>query len=274
MKEVVDQFLSFDRVELEGTYLEPNDGARAAILLVHGIDADRDDWGFASHCATALAGAGIASFRFDWRCFGVDASRPLTELTLAGLQNDIDAAFLRLCHLSEIPAQQRYLGATSFGGGVALKWASSRPGELRGVFLFAPVLEYTGDYLTSQDLATVSGLTERTADKLNRDGFIETWNRPFSKQLVNEFPRVDAAPAPEVPIDIFHGDIDTGVDIASSRRFEKQVGNSRLVVLPGVEHGFAEPGDDELSSSGTIRNQRTVFDEVIRRITEFSSNDA
>ena len=84
-------FRSRDGVLLSGTLTRPA-SARGLVLLIHGVHGDREEHGFYGDISEELLKHGLASFRFDWRCHGVDAARPIQELSLAGILNDIDAA--------------------------------------------------------------------------------------------------------------------------------------------------------------------------------------
>ena len=70
------QFSSFDGIGLEGTLLKPTSTVQASSLMIHGITADRHEWGTFDFLAQMLAEHGIASLRFDYRCHGIAKADP------------------------------------------------------------------------------------------------------------------------------------------------------------------------------------------------------
>jgi alpha-beta hydrolase superfamily lysophospholipase len=109
-KSVVSMFTSPDGLRLAATLVAPN-GARQAVVLVHGGGVTREEGGFFVRLATGLAEAGIASLRFDLRGHGESEGRQ-EDLTLAGVLSDIRAAIV--CVRSEIGARRVALLGTSF----------------------------------------------------------------------------------------------------------------------------------------------------------------
>ena len=54
-KEMIVGFESFDGARLEGTLTRANDDARGMCILVHGITADRHEWGTFDSISRMLA---------------------------------------------------------------------------------------------------------------------------------------------------------------------------------------------------------------------------
>ena len=143
------RFKSFDGVELEGTLEVPEGGAFDHLVVMSpGIQVDRNEYlNFYGRLAKYFSDNSVASFRFDWRCHGIDQPRPLTELTLAGLYNDIDNAVGTATKSINRKAKLSLL-AQSFSGGVAATWASRNEGVLNHTILLAPILNYIHEYLS------------------------------------------------------------------------------------------------------------------------------
>ena len=72
-------FVSYDGTMLEGTMSVPDGRCEQLALLVHGITSSRDELGLFSGLAEHLNDKGVASFRFDYRCHGIN-----TQPCLAG----------------------------------------------------------------------------------------------------------------------------------------------------------------------------------------------
>ncbi len=261
-KEKVVLFQSFDGVELEGAVRFASNPTGTAVLLVHGIDSDRDEFGFYSRMANALADSGYPNLRFDWRCNGHDSARPIEELTLSGVANDISAADKYLREWSGV--ERMVVIAMSFGGGVAAYWARTIAGkELASVVLLAPVLNYAHDYLALEQLGSTAGIHERAAADLQRDGSLKTSGRRFSRAMICELPHFGARPSPDLPVLLMHGDADNAVPYDLSVAFAEEFEAVELVTVPGTDHGFATPGDEELDWPSTLDNHQHVYERII-----------
>lgn len=266
------RFTSFDGVELEGTLEVPEGGAFDQILvMVSGINVTREEYlGFYTKLAGRLRENGIASFRFDWRCHGFDSDRPLSDLTLAGLYNDIDAA-VRIAGESINQKAMISLLAQSFSGGVTSTWCARNENDIDKCILFAPILDYIHEYIkgpeeggrAGDNNGNYDGLSEKAAGELTKANSLTSWGKPFGRPIINEFKAFDVL-LPNKNIWIIHGDEDAGVDIAIPRsRVIEGPEESMLIEVPGADHGFAEPGDADFSREKTKSFQSAVFDELI-----------
>lgn len=254
------RFGSLDGTELEGTLSAPDGGRFGKLaVLTPGIDVDREEEGFYTDLAHYLAGKGIASFRFDWRCHGHDRDRPLGELTLAGLYNDIDAA-IGAAVTSVNQFVETTLVAASFSGGAAANWVRRHQDQVAQLVLLAPILDYVHEYVVRPELGTGSGLSSSGLQQLAEAGAISSWGKSFSQQIVNEFYALEI----DIPSGTFiiHGGADEGVDIEIPMRFVTNHKESQLVIIEGADHGFCAPGDDALESSVTRSFYDAVFLEV------------
>lgn len=259
MNEKLVHYESYDGLVLEGTYLSPPKGPDASILLVHGITADRDEWGFNSGLAKHLSNYGIASFRIDFRCHGVDKT-PFRELSLLGIVSDIDAAFSKLNQLTKNRDIPRYILGCSFSGGLSAYWARAHSDQVTKIFLCYPVIDY------EEDITKTAGDWRRA---LAETGHVDYVGKEIGRPLLNEVPYVSSIEAvlnPACRIVIFHGDLDSDVPIELSKKYCRS-DSCRLFVVPGAEHGFTKPGDLDISDPESLRNFRLVFGEIVREIT-------
>lgn len=269
MTETTHTFRSYDGTMLDGTY-NPSVKLKAAVMLVHGITSNRDELGFYSDMAKAFAEANIASFRFDYRCHGVNNS-PMPELTLSGILNDIHAAFSQMETLAgkKIP---KYIVGTSFGGGLSAYWASHNPDKLKALFLCAPVIDYQDDVLARMGFVEKGQLNTEGAKSLATQGFILSDGIRFGRTLINELPYlngISALQALTCKVVVFHGDADTSVPLASSKRYLGNGRNRKLVVIKDVGHGFGVEGDENLSFPETKAHHHTIYKEMINIIHSF-----
>jgi pimeloyl-ACP methyl ester carboxylesterase len=124
-----------DGLHLSGTLVLP-DGARQAVVLVHGGGVTREEGGFFARLAAGLAEADIASLRFDLRGHG-ESEGCQEDLTLAGILVDIRAAVALVC--SRVSTNRVALLGASFSGGTCGYYATQHPTELTSLIMFNPV---------------------------------------------------------------------------------------------------------------------------------------
>jgi uncharacterized protein len=262
-------FTSYDGTTLRGILnLPPN--PRAALLMVHGIPSDKDEWGFYSDMAEFFAGHSIASLRFDFRGFGQSDPAPLSCLTLSAMIADIDAGFWELNRALTGLVPIHAVG-TSCGGGVTLRWLNIWPRSVLKIHLMAPVLDYefevTGHrrgLLPEESLQIDRELIRR----LNDSGTVNE-EIGYGRAMLNEahlFDGVTELAAAKCPIVIYQGSDDTVVPIAITRSIMEGAGSAELVVVAGADHGFAVQGDDNLTDLGTKANHDFVYREMLKRI--------
>lgn len=253
------QFRSYDGTALEGTFVPSKERRDAVVLLVHGITSSRDELGLFSGFAAHLAQEGTPSFRFDYRCHGVN-EQPMEFLTLSGIVNDIEAA--AICALGLSSASRIHIVGMSFGGGLSAFWAAITKIPVSSVAMWAPVIDYEEDIVGQHGLLA-NGALNKSAQRLVREkGFLETGGIRYGSALLNELPYISGIEGIQrlkCESCIVHGDADTIVPYASSVRFVKLNPRCRLVNIPGTDHGFGVGDDEDLSSPETKAKHREVF---------------
>lgn len=256
-------FTSFDGLPLSGTLERPGGPTRGRALFVHGMTATRDEWGFFTQLAARLAGIGIASLRFDYRCHGAAATLPSQDLSLSGIANDIEAAHAAL--VAQIPGEglPEFLVGVSFGGGVSASWARRTTARLSALFLCSPVLNYLAD------------LDKTCGDwraQLAATGFLAYADMQLSRAVANEASRFDAIAVLRgltAPVLILHGDHDNDVPIEHSRYYATtQPQRVSLIEVPGADHGFVVPGDTDVVDPDSQKNYDFVFARILERCQE------
>jgi pimeloyl-ACP methyl ester carboxylesterase len=253
------RFRSYDGTTLEGT-LAVRTGARDSVaLLVHGITSSRDEFGLFSGFAEHLLGDGIPSFRFDYRCHGVN-KQPLHSLTLSGIVNDIEAA--AVCALAQTRASRIHIIGMSFGGGLSAFWAATTNNNVSCVVMLAPVIDYEEDILGQHGLLSNGKLKEGPQRRLKKKGFLETDGIRYGPALLNELryiSGIEGIQRLKCKSLIVHGDADSVVPYESSVRFSKLNPGCKLVNIPGTDHGFGVGDDEDLSSPETKAKHQEVF---------------
>lgn len=253
------RFQSYDGTPLVGTLAGGDAASGSIVLMVHGITSSRDEFGLFSGLADYLAKREILSFRFDYRCHGVN-QQPMERLTLSGIVNDIEAAAVYAMQVSR--ASRIHVVGMSFGGGLSAFWASNTNAPVSSVVMMAPVLDYEEDILGQHGLLADKTLAPEAVRQLAAVGFVEAEGISYGSALVNELPYITGTAglsALACPSLILHGDADTIVPYESSARFVTLNPRCRLVNIIGTDHGFGVEGDDDLTSPETKSKHTEVF---------------
>ncbi|MEW1545864.1 alpha/beta hydrolase [Streptomyces tsukubensis] len=262
-------FRALDGTALSGTFLPAGGSFAGAVVLVHGSGVTREEGGFFTRLATALAEAGVASLRFDLRAHGSSAGRE-EELTIAAVANDVRAAGE---HVNEHTGRSGpvHVIAASFAGGAAALHAARRPDSVGKLVLLNPRLDYKERYVTPGLGWSGDRLTPDSARSLDERGFTDHSPFALGRALLNEVFHLDAeAIAAEVraPVLMVHGTGDTFVPVESSRRFRPLFGGgAELMELEGAQHGFAVHDDPSYAEPQTRNWQRQVVSQVCAFLT-------
>jgi len=264
-------FSSYDGTSLTGIYQSPDGVPCQALLMMHGLPSNKDEWGFYQDMAAFFESQDIATFRFDFRFNGESETGSLTNLTIAAMINDIESAFWQLqdCLKSNVPIS---VVGTSAGGGVTAAWCHAYMRKVNRIFLMAPVLDYeyevTGKLkqLKENDFTQLQpGILEllKTKGGLNSD---INYGYPFINEahlfnIREQFKNIDSL------VTIFHGDKDSIVPLAITKDCIAGFSRIELIVVKDADHGFAVEGDDNLIAPGTKINHQFVYREILNRIT-------
>ena len=261
-------FSSYDGTRLEGTYCSGKTNSQAVAVLVHGITSSRDEFGLFSGLAEHLAGHGVASLRFDYRCHGRDKT-PMRELTLAGIVNDIEAA--ATAAVSRAAAVRVHVVGMSFGGGLAAFWGATTTISVASVVMLAPVIDYEEDVLGQHEALGRGVLTEEATRRLRQCGALEMDGVEYGRALLNELRYITGMEGlKRLPCRslIIHGDSDSVVPYSSSQRAAESCERCELINIPGTDHGFAVGEDEDLTSEETRAKHRQVFGLIAGFVTE------
>lgn len=233
-------FPSLDGTKLCGVWHILANKTQKAIVLAHGITADKDESGTFIELAELLKDNGFAVFRFDFRGSGESGGKSV-DMTIKGEMDDLAGA------VDEVKkkgyAHIGLLGA-SFGGAVAILYSSKHQGELKCLCLWNPVLDY--------DHCFLNAITDWVKDKVGhmRKDFEEKgWTTlgsakfAIGKQLFDEmeklYPYLELKKI-KIPVVILHGTEDKHVPYEDSKQYSEGV--AELVTITGASHGFHEKG--------------------------------
>jgi hypothetical protein len=129
-------------------------GPFPAVLMLHGFGSSRDEVGgmYATEAA-ALAEAGIASLRLDFRGFGQSAG-DTGHHTVDRQNEDAANGLAALVATAGVDASRIGVLGFSFGGGAAIQLAASNPDVVRSLVTWSSVGDYDVDFLHSMGQAT------------------------------------------------------------------------------------------------------------------------
>jgi pimeloyl-ACP methyl ester carboxylesterase len=227
--------------------------------MVHGINSSRDELGLFSGFAEYLSSSNLPSFRFDYRCHGVNA-QPTQSLILSGIVNDIEAA--AECALERTGASRIHVVGMSFGGGLTAFWASVTAKNVSSVAMFAPVIDYEQDVVGQHGLLMRGKLREEAQKSLQQFGYLETDGVCYGTALINELRYISGIvglKSLNCETLIVHGDADSIVPYSSSEQFVKLNTRARLVNIHGTDHGFGVKDDEDLTSAETKAKHLEVY---------------
>lgn len=209
------------------------------VVMMHGFASSKHG---SNRCyvtlAEALAQAGIATLRFDFRGSG-DSEGSLAEMSLEGLITDALTAIREAKHLEGIDATRVALFGASFGGAMAVL-AASRSDPVKAIALWAPVASgelWYRDFLTRhpQHLNADPGkvLSNYRGVKLSQE-FRDEFKHMFAYKTICELRGV--------PILLMHGEKDDTISIAHHEAYKQgcahREGETKCVKYPDGEHSL------------------------------------
>jgi esterase/lipase len=266
------RFLSYDGIELTGTFAKSKRQTKAAVLMLHGIPSWQHEWGFYSKMAECFCDNGIASLRFNYRFWydGLNKYGNLNKLTLSQLINDSESAYWKLRGLitGRVPI---YVVARSFAGGVSIKWINAFNRSINKIYLMAPCFDYEyelfGNY-KNYTSAYNQLLNEEQINLLTKNGYInqelnygrEMCNEAHVFNIYNELKIINSK------IIIFHGTGDTIVPIDITEKILMDYPEIELIKIKDAKHSFGGLKRSDGTSDSSTKNKNIQF--IINRVVK------
>jgi len=222
---------------LSGVCHQPDSVASSAgVVFCHGMESNKDSAKIVE-MSRFLSGQGLVALRFDFAGCG-DSLGSFEEISYAHEVEDLHAA---VAYLESTGVERFGLLGSSMGGSVALLYAGSseHPESVAAVATMAAPsdpLEIVAQFATPEELAA-----------WERKGFTDYHGRRINRTLLDDIRAIDivgAAKRIPCPVLLIHGDADRTVPVCQARRLYETLGTRKeLLILPGGDHRFSEPGD-------------------------------
>ena len=250
-------------LNIRGTRFDPENATGAAIIC-HGFMGIRQP--LETH-ARALAGAGYATFTFDFCGGGIgsESDGDTREMTVFTEREDLIAVmdYVR----RQTGREKLVLMGCSQGGAVCALTAAVVPEQVEKLVLFYPALCIPDDARRGQML--MARFDPENIPEYFSCGPMEL-GRCYAASVIHEdfFPVIRKYRG---PVHIVHGDVDRAVNISYSYKAKEAYGdNCSFTVLKNADHGF-QGIQDEAAIYDTLQflQGRTAILTVDVRLTGF-----
>lgn len=186
-----------------------------------------------------LAQSGIAVYSFDFA--GGTGYEPgqsegeMTDMSVLTEEQNLEDALNTIQEQEFADPENIYLMGASQGGVVTTLAAEKRPDDIKGVYLLYPAFSLFDDardrFPSENDIPSTFNLMGLTVGSRY---FLDVYNTDIYTHMTYSG-----------PVEIYHGDADTLVDISNSERAETTFPQANLTVVQGGAHGFSR-SDQEL----------------------------
>lgn len=222
-------------------HLPAGKGLRPAVLLNHGFAGNKvGPKRIYVQQAEALAEAGIAAFRIDFRGCG-DSEGTFNEMTIKRLVSDAVASLEFLASHPEIDGDRIGILGASLGGAVALL-AANRYDELKSMALWAPI---AGGRMWQKEWKQYS---KEFVDQQVKSDAGAPANRGFARQFLMISAKRALKKLNGVPLLHIHGEKDEIVLPTHQevyRQARKKAEQTLFVTLPNSNHSFSNHEEEK-----------------------------
>lgn len=249
---------------IQGIFAEPqHDEAVPAVLLLHGFASQKDEVGdMYKRLAAALAEAGIASLRIDFRGWGESAGQ-MTASSVHGQVEDAATAYDYLRSLDAVNAERIGVVGFSLGGGIAIVSAAQEPQRYASMVLWSSVGDFKADFLDS--------LGQENFDRAAQDGEVTIDLGWRDVTLGNEFfTSLDAYDLPaelsKYPAAFFTITGSEDFSSAYSDGYMKVLAGDapkKALTIEGADHIFGVLGEDQSMAEHVISETVQWFKETL-----------
>lgn len=219
--------------------------ATASLVLVHGISADRHEWGFFDLLSMEALDRNIAVLAIDYQGHGQSVV-PIGNLSLRGIVKEIESSvgWLR----EQLPSPPTMILGNSFGAGVGLIAGVATDVSLVG--MTCAVTNYLADLRRINPELIVSP-----------DGGIQYSSLSLPQSLISEMSEIDTRLAdvrPTFPVLFVHGEDDSDVPCSEAREFASALPRQQFISFNGMDHTFTAPRGHKQRDEATVYNREVA----------------
>lgn len=227
-------FISSRGDKLWGILSNPTaEKAKPIVILCHGFFRSKDGKTYVG-LERILNEKGISTFRFDFFGHGESGGK-FEDVTTSKAVDDVLSA---IKFLKESGYGKIGLMGSSFGG-MASIMAASKVNDLYVLALKSPVSDYSSLFQEHQNEQEIKEITEKGFTYITD---IEGKKRKLNISFFIDAQKTNAYQTAEnikIPALIVHGDKDDSVPVEQSQRTASLMGNCRLEVIEGADHGYS-----------------------------------
>jgi len=235
MKEIV----TLDGHKVPYVYSHPKNNAVGNIVLAHGITLDKNEYeNLFVNTQEFFINSGFNVVRFDFRGHG-ESKFPQEKMTIHGESQDMKSICDYVEGLNDLPI---FIVGCSFGAISTVIYSVSSE-RVKGLVLWNPVLNIKSTFPCPETEWAKAFFTKEKILESKTTGFLYLGNYKVGNDLVNEmlaFQLGDLIPEINVPVLIFHGDMDEIVPLRFTEEYYSKFKNCELIVLKGCGHGFLD----------------------------------
>lgn len=232
------RYQSTDGIILDAI-VEESDMPKAVVLMLHGINADKDEEGLFRRLSNRLTSENYNSFRFDFRSHGSSGGKQ-KFVTIAGETEDYHASLEKIKQKWSLPV---VVVAASFGAVSFLNSYTKYTNDVvQGVVLLNPVLDLKATFLNSEFPQFKEAFSKDSFNKIEKNGYVMLDRKlkicmDFFEEIQTVRPYKNLSQI-KVPVLLIHGEQDTCVPIELSSKYKSKIERCQFITIKDANHGF------------------------------------
>lgn len=236
---------SNDGIILDALIHECNN-AKAIVLMLHGINSDKNEEGLYDKLSKSLLEQKINSFRFDFRFHGMSTGKN-QYVTIAGETEDFLHSLELIIKKWELPI---FVIATSFGAVSILNGYTDRLcNRIKGIIFLNPVFDLQMTFLNPEFNWPRDSFNKKAYEELENKGFFLLDNKlKVGKTLFNEIENLKPYKKLHLinsPVLLIHGNCDQYVSYNLVKKYSTEIQQCDFVTIDGANHGFEKKEEQD-----------------------------
>lgn len=238
------RYQSTDNIMLD-SIVEESEQPKAVALMLHGINADKNEEGLFYHLSKALLNENCNSLRFDFRSHGFSEGKR-NYVTIAGETEDFRKSLRKVEEKWNLPiiVIAASFGAVSFLNGYNDYYNTN----IIGTVLLNPVLDLQATFLNSKFPHFSETFSLDNYKKIEKDSYIRLDGKlkigyDFFKEVLTLKP-YEKLKKIKGQVLLIHGDKDECVPISLSYKYLPWIENCEFVLIKNATHGFGRSSEE------------------------------